>query len=226
MQCDELTNDVLIDYNKKKVAETVCREIESHLTVCSKCRERAKEITSVINSLSAYYKGDTTQNIPPRLDFAVLQNIKEVSASIRRIHRFKKLMVITAVAAIFIITFGIVVYIAVNQNETSMTSRETHRKINSTDLAKVPLPKDVEPKTPKVEITPIKPVPPELTKIAIPGDVNGDSKVNIADAMLIYQAIVEGNSKIDISNGDTNQDGKVDIADVTFIIKTITVVKI
>ena len=52
----------------------------------------------------------------------------------------------------------------------------------------------------------------------IPGDVNGDNEVNIADVNAVIDMILTGNSD---SAGDVNSDGEVNIADVNAVIDLI-----
>ena len=52
----------------------------------------------------------------------------------------------------------------------------------------------------------------------IPGDVNGDGEVNIADVNAIIDMILTGNTQ---PNGDVNGDGEVNIADVNAVIDII-----
>ena len=52
----------------------------------------------------------------------------------------------------------------------------------------------------------------------LPGDVNGDGKVNISDINVIIQVILSGNGG---SVGDVNGDGQVNISDVNFTIAII-----
>ena len=52
----------------------------------------------------------------------------------------------------------------------------------------------------------------------IPGDVNGDGEVNIADVNFIIDMILTGNTQ---PNGDVNGDGEVNIADVNAVIDII-----
>ena len=52
----------------------------------------------------------------------------------------------------------------------------------------------------------------------IPGDVNGDNEVNIADVNAVIDRILTGNSD---SAGDVNSDGEVNIADVNAVIDLI-----
>ena len=52
----------------------------------------------------------------------------------------------------------------------------------------------------------------------IPGDVNGDNEVNIADVNAVIDMILTGNSD---SAGDVNGDGEVNIADVNAVIDLI-----
>ena len=53
----------------------------------------------------------------------------------------------------------------------------------------------------------------------VPGDVNGDGEVNIADINAVIDIILGGNSNI--TSADLNGDGEVDIADVNAIIDMI-----
>jgi len=52
----------------------------------------------------------------------------------------------------------------------------------------------------------------------IPGDVNGDGEVNIADVNAIIDMILTGNTQ---PNGDVNGDTEVNIADVNAVIDII-----
>ena len=52
----------------------------------------------------------------------------------------------------------------------------------------------------------------------IPGDVNGDGEVNIADVNVIIEAILTGNSNPD---ADVNGDTEINIADVNSVINII-----
>ena len=52
----------------------------------------------------------------------------------------------------------------------------------------------------------------------IPGDINGDRTVTVADVLMLVRAIV--NNKV-AENGDVNGDGKVNLADVIRVMKLI-----
>ena len=52
----------------------------------------------------------------------------------------------------------------------------------------------------------------------VPGDVNIDSEVNIADVNAVINIILSGNSD---SLGDVNGDGEVNIADINAVIDII-----
>ena len=53
----------------------------------------------------------------------------------------------------------------------------------------------------------------------IPGDADGDGKVNISDVTSLIDYLLNGNaSGIDLESADMNQDGKVNISDVTDLI--------
>jgi len=53
----------------------------------------------------------------------------------------------------------------------------------------------------------------------IPGDINGDRIVTVADVLMLIRAIVNNNA---LSNGDANGDGKVTLVDVIRIMKQMT----
>ena len=52
----------------------------------------------------------------------------------------------------------------------------------------------------------------------IPGDIDGDRNVTIADALTLIRAILNDAT---IANGDVNGDGKVGLADVIRVMKLI-----
>ena len=52
----------------------------------------------------------------------------------------------------------------------------------------------------------------------VPGDVNGDGEVNIADVNALIDQILTGNTS---DSGDVNGDGEVNIADVNAVIDII-----
>ena len=52
----------------------------------------------------------------------------------------------------------------------------------------------------------------------VPGDVNGDNEVNIADVNAVIDMILSGKTS---SEGDVNRDGEVNIADVNVVIDMI-----
>ena len=57
--------------------------------------------------------------------------------------------------------------------------------------------------------------------VVIPGDVNGDGEVNIADINVVIDFIM-GNRRDDMLQGvDVNGDGEVNVADVNVIITII-----
>ena len=53
---------------------------------------------------------------------------------------------------------------------------------------------------------------------ALPGDVNGDGEVSIADVNAVVDMILTGRTE---PAGDVNGDGEVNIADVNFIMDVI-----
>lgn len=73
-----------------------------------------------------------------------------------------------------------------------------------------PAPKPKPVAAPPQEAVVVKPAPPRRK---LPGDVNGDGKVDIADSMLITRALVRKDIDLDAAAADVNGDGKVDIAD-------------
>ena len=58
----------------------------------------------------------------------------------------------------------------------------------------------------------------ETPQPGIPGDVNGDGEVNIADVNAIIDMILTGRNDV---AGDVNGDGEVNIADVNAVIDII-----
>ena len=58
-----------------------------------------------------------------------------------------------------------------------------------------------------------------LAFAAVPGDVNGDEKVSIVDALLIAHAVVNGR---DLDGADINEDGKLNLLDLVNVLKLCT----
>ena len=57
-------------------------------------------------------------------------------------------------------------------------------------------------------------------EIPIPGDVNGDGKVNVSDVTAMVNMILEIIPR-DYERGDINGDGKVNVSDVTALVNII-----
>jgi len=60
-----------------------------------------------------------------------------------------------------------------------------------------------------------------IPKLSVPGDVNGDGKVNLNDVSLILKNIAKWNVTMDADAADVNDDGKVNLNDVSLILKYI-----
>ena len=59
----------------------------------------------------------------------------------------------------------------------------------------------------------------KIDSSSIPGDADGDGKVNISDVTALIDYLLTGNTAdIDIDGADTNRDGKINISDVTDLI--------
>ena len=59
----------------------------------------------------------------------------------------------------------------------------------------------------------------KIDSSSIPGDADGDGKVNISDVTAVIDYLLTGNTvDIDIDGADINRDGKVNITDVTDLI--------
>ena len=56
--------------------------------------------------------------------------------------------------------------------------------------------------------------------VGLPGDVNGDGKVNVSDVSALINMIL-GLSAMDQSAGDVNGDGRVNVSDVSALINII-----
>ena len=54
-------------------------------------------------------------------------------------------------------------------------------------------------------------------KKSIPGDVNGDGKVNVKDITLLAQYLAEWDVSIDSNAADVNADGKINVKDITLL---------
>lgn len=62
----------------------------------------------------------------------------------------------------------------------------------------------------------------EASHASLPGDANGDGKVDIADVAVIYKQIGSGVSAVASPNSDVDKNGKIDIADIAIIYKNIS----
>ena len=68
---------------------------------------------------------------------------------------------------------------------------------------------------------------PEVPKIFIPGDVNGDDEVDLSDAIMVtYHSLHVAPANFNEAAADMNGDGEIDLSDAIIIIyKSLGVVK-
>ena len=60
---------------------------------------------------------------------------------------------------------------------------------------------------------------PALGSNRIPGDVNDDGRVDIHDALLVFQYDAGWNVTINQRNADVNEDGRIDTSDALLILQ-------
>jgi len=84
MTCDELTDEMMLDYEEGELPNHVQAEIHEHLEACEKCRIRAHDVGVISAALGECRELSHDVPVPPRVDSAVFDTIAEVAGSRRR----------------------------------------------------------------------------------------------------------------------------------------------
>ncbi|MBI4834671.1 MAG: hypothetical protein HY811_07640 [Planctomycetes bacterium] len=216
MECKEILNDMLVDFNEKALPAKTAQMISDHLAGCNNCRQRCEQIKSIHSALK--FSAELTRhiNIPEKMDKQIREAIPEIIKTHRMAARRRVITVFaSAAAAILIIFSGWLVFMNMEKSEES--------KSQPTAMS----PSRPEP-TPPHETTPqVNPPPMETTpeppvvvmEEPVKGDINKDGELNIVDSMLICQYILKEREITDAESADINGDGKVDIGDSLLIAK-------
>lgn len=219
MNCKMISHDRLLDYADKRLpadeAEAICR----HLDLCRHCRRLFDEATMLSSAIKESPELTGAKAITPEMDLAVFAEIRKASARMRRKSRKTPWRVILAYAAAVLISIvmpTIVILSLKGVERRNMEAVASHRQPTAETLrpiAPIPNPPTVAVTLPAPAAVPK--MPGKIAPLKVRGDINGDGVVDIADAMLLQQAILgEAVSSLDPANSDVNGDQRIDILDI------------
>lgn len=221
MNCDRLTNDVLMDLSEQKLAEGARESVQAHLLDCAGCRRRFEEISDIAASIRRCAEPSPAQM--KDLDAAVLGMLSRPAARPRRRGWIAAGSVAAAVMA------AIVGYVALMPRTPipTWTAAPPPRR----DLAQAPHGATLVSKfdAPEMNAVPPRDVTGEIartlrdvvTRVVIPalrGDLNGDRVIDVADRMILARRLARGEAG---REDDLNGDGAADVADLQVLTREI-----
>ncbi len=236
MRCEELTDDLLLDYVDRRLAKYDMGRIVAHLGACRHCLERTDELHAMAGALPT-----AGPACPP----ALLEHLDaEVLGAFGRTRRRARLPLALAAAAALAMAALLLDWMLTPRAAPFAAAGHAHFPPSPSAMAegqRPPVPPAAEaprvplPRPPPFAVKPPDPPPPPPViagppeprsdplpfaatapaRAALPGDVNDDGQVDIADARIIQQSLLRGTP---VPKGaDANGDGAVDVADVRLI---------
>ncbi|MEK7449711.1 MAG: dockerin type I repeat-containing protein [Planctomycetota bacterium] len=211
MKCQEITNDLLNDYNQESLEETLSQNIRGHLTACKQCLSRREEIKNITDSLKHSPELNLKTPISELVDEKIYTDIHRLVASRQRKPaqttpgNFRLILLSTAAVTLFGICSYFVLEFLLTEQKLSppqeLPTTETGTAVISDPS--LLLPQSVI-QTKKINV--------------IKGDINMDGASDIIDSMLICQYILDEKKLVlnDLT-ADMNNDGEVDIGDALLI---------
>lgn len=192
MSCDKITDDALVDFVERSLSADAAAEIERHLELCFECTRRLWAVRRVVQEAKAI-----SESPSEALD-------ARVSASIDKLRdRARVMQTLRRVAACAVAAVAVVVIVWPKHVPAPAPPQ-------AAELDVPPVMIDAVVVEPGPALNPLN----ESKDPPLP-DMNGDGRVDTADAMLFIRNIEEyGFDGIDL-----NDDGKFDIADKMLLLR-------
>jgi hypothetical protein len=244
--CAEITGDLLADYADGTLGEEQRRKVEKHLEGCESCRIRAEEIKIITGALREDSQLNEDIPVPESVDRAVFATIREVAGRQRARSSWllqKRFLVISSAAAcvLLVVIIGLLLVPGPSYQRAGRTAMDmqkggkyeryageaggisTWRTLREDkDRPVVALEEEVvggesERRPAGTDLTAIT-KPRIVAEVVLYGDLSGDGKVDVADALAICRRILAGETIGYQARRDANRDGRIDVGDALHII--------
>ncbi|GEM_PF-4867359 len=210
------TNDLLFDLGEQRLPGELAERLEAHLLDCGSCRRRFDEVRTIGSALRR-----TALQPPPALAELDRQMVSLLSSRRRILRRSAAISGIAAAVAL-----SVVAYFAVPRRtlpppapQPPSASVAQPRKEPQSPKSKMELPDSSPPR--EEGTAPLRDLGRVLRPRRIPGDINGDGIVDVADRLLLSRHL-SGRAPLPESNSaDVNGDGALDVADLQLLSREI-----